>query len=96
MHLRLLATHPEYKDEGYAKALLRAGYEIARKTDAAVTVFAGPQGYVFFSGLGFSDRGPVPVAGAGEEVVIKAMSFDPTTERRRSSVMESFKNYLTN
>jgi ribosomal protein S18 acetylase RimI-like enzyme len=95
MYLKAMATHPEYEGEGYAKALLRAGYEIARKNEAAVTVFAGPRGYVFFSGLGFADRGPLLMQSGGDEVNIKAMSFDPTNERRRSSVMESFMHYIT-
>jgi GNAT superfamily N-acetyltransferase len=95
MYLKLIVTHPEYEGEGYAKALLRAGYELARKTDAAVTVFAGPRGYVFFSGLGFADRGPLLFQTASDELVIKAMSFDPTNERRRSSVVESFMSYIT-
>jgi ribosomal protein S18 acetylase RimI-like enzyme len=96
MYLKAMATHPEYEGEGYAKALLRAGYEIARKNEAAVTVFAGPRGYVFFSGLGFSDRGPLLMQSGGDEVNVKAMSFDPSNERRRSSVMESFMHYITN
>lgn len=95
MFLKLIATHPEYEGEGYAKALLRAGYELARKTEAAVTVFAGPRGYVFFSGLGFADRGPLSINTGGDDVTIKAMSFDPTNERRRSSVVESFMSYIT-
>lgn len=96
MYLKAMATHPEYEGEGYAKALLRAGYEIARKNEAAVAVYAGPRGYVFFSGLGFADRGPLVMQSSGDEVNVKAMSFDPTNERRRSSVMESFMNYITN
>lgn len=94
MYLKLIVTHPEYESEGYAKALLRAGYEVARGTGAAVCVFASPRGYVFFSGLGFHDRGPLVIQNGGEEVVIKAMSFDPANERRRSSVMESFMSYI--
>lgn len=96
LYLKLIATHPEYESEGYAKALLRAGYEVARGTGAAVCVFASPRGYVFFSGLGFHDRGPLTIQTGGEEVLIKAMSFDPANERRRSSVMESFMSYITN
>lgn len=95
MFLRAIVTHHEYKDEGYAKALLRAGYEIARRHEAAVTVLAGPQGYVFFSGLGFKDKGPMTLAGADESINIKAMSFDPANERRRSSVMEQFMHWAT-
>ena len=95
MFLKAMVTHPEYEGEGYAKALLRAGYEIARKNESAVTVFVGPRGYVFFSGLHFADRGPLDTQSLDTDFNIKAMSFDPTNERRRSSVMESFMQYIS-
>jgi ribosomal protein S18 acetylase RimI-like enzyme len=98
MYLQLLATHPDHQNRGYAKDLVHAYIVKAKKTGGVLTTLGGPFGYIFFSGLGFHDLGPVtipPSAATSDAHVIKAMSLVVNKEERRQSIVDSLLNYIS-
>jgi len=98
MYLQLLATHPDHQNRGYAKDLVHAYVVKAKKTGGVLTTLGGPFGYIFFSGLGFHDLGPVtipPSAATSDAHVIKAMSLVVNKEERRQSIVDSLLNYIS-
>jgi len=94
MYLHLLATHPDHRHRGYAKALCNWTMKAAIQDKLAVSLLASPRGYIFFSGLGFVDLGPIslPRSTSWEDGLnLKAMAFLPErTASRRSSLMSFF------
>jgi len=86
MYLHLLATHPDYQSRGHAKGLCQWILGMARENGSVVSTLASPTGYIFYSGLGFTDVGcvVVKVEEEWEEVVLKAMAHVPRKERRPS------------
>lgn len=97
-YLQLLATHPDHQNRGYAKDLVHAYVVKAKKTGGVLTAIGGPFGYIFFSGLGFHDLGPVtipPNAATSDGQVIKAMSLVINKEERRQSIVDSLLNYIS-
>lgn len=97
MYLQLLATHPNYRGQGYAKDLLRAYMVKAKQKGSVLTSFGGPFGYIFFSGLGFRDLGAValPSGIASDTVMVKAMSLVVPKEARRRSIVNAVVNHIT-
>lgn len=97
MYLQLLATHPNYRGQGYAKDLLRAYMVKAKQKGNVLTSFGGPFGYIFFSGLGFHDLGAIalPPGIASDTVMVKAMSLVVPKEARRRSIVNAVVNHIT-
>uniref|UniRef100_A0A8H7N4L1 N-acetyltransferase domain-containing protein n=1 Tax=Bionectria ochroleuca TaxID=29856 RepID=A0A8H7N4L1_BIOOC len=97
MYLQLLATHPNYRGQGYAKDLLRAYMVKAKQKGNVLTSFGGPFGYIFFSGLGFHDLGAIalPSGIASDTVMVKAMSLVVPKEARRRSIVNAVVNHIT-
>lgn len=67
LHLRILATHPDFQRRGAASALCRWGIEHAGERKQPVTVFASPMGQKLYIYLGFEYLGTVPVQVEGED-----------------------------
>lgn len=80
VHLRILATHPNFQRRGAGTALCRWGMEFAREGNEPLTVFASPMGQKLYTSLGFESLGSVPVQVEGEEqrLAIEAMIRHPT------------------
>ncbi|CAH0002873.1 unnamed protein product [Clonostachys byssicola] len=97
MYLQLLATHPNYRGQGYAKDLLRAYMVKAKQKGSVLTSFGGPFGYIFFSGLGFHDLGAIalPSGITSDTVMVKAMSLVVPKEARRRSIVNAVVNHIT-
>ncbi|KAL8288986.1 hypothetical protein RB597_000868 [Gaeumannomyces tritici] len=83
--LVLTATHPSHRFRGHARRLAAHGLALASRRRAAVSALAGPMGYIFLSGLRFSDCGLATVAVPGErdELDLKVM-VQPAPPGRRS------------
>ncbi|OAA70575.1 Acyl-CoA N-acyltransferase [Cordyceps fumosorosea ARSEF 2679] len=104
LFLRVLATHPDRRGRGYAKALCRWGMALARRRRVGVCVETGAaRGYVLFSGLGFRDLGVVdlpPVRGRHEGTeeegqVLKALRMDAEAVRAANpGAWDSFCKYI--
>jgi hypothetical protein len=90
--LRAIVTHPEYQQLGYGKILCRHGLQLARQRNTGVFTLASSRGYVFYSGLGFADRGHVTVKAEGQsdEIEFKAMVQVAPPEQRRGSLLDFF------
>lgn len=58
---------------------------------------ANPKAYILFSDLRFADVGhlPLPVESVGGVVALKAMLFDPASEPKRSSIVDSLFQYFS-
>lgn len=97
MYLQLLATHPEHRNKGYAKDLVHSYIVKAKQAGGVLTTLGGPLGYIFFSGLGFHDLGPItlPPSSASDAQIIKAMSLQIQKEERRQSLVDSLLNYIS-
>lgn len=97
IYLQLLATDPNHQNRGYAKDLVHSYIVKAKRKGAILTTIAGPFGYIFFSGLGFHDLGPVelPPSTASDAQLIKAMSLVVNKEERRQSIVDSVLNYIS-
>ena len=95
--IRMLATRPDYKRRGYGKALAARGIELARRKNMPVCVQVGSQGYILFSGLGFTDLGPLllPADKDGNELVLKALTLDSSRAQRRGSLIDSLLRYIS-
>ncbi|KAJ6442197.1 GNAT family acetyltransferase [Purpureocillium lavendulum] len=97
LYLRLLATRPDHQRRGYGKVLAAKAIEFARQQHLSVCLQSGARGYILFSGLGFSDMGPVMLpaeAKGGEELMLKAMMLSKERVQRRASWMESLLRYV--
>ncbi|KAI6778325.1 uncharacterized protein J7T54_005841 [Emericellopsis cladophorae] len=96
-YLQLLATHPDHQNHGYAKDLVHSHMVKAKQKGGVLTTLGGPFGYIFFSGLGFHDLGPVslPPSSASDSHIIKAMSLTVPKEERRQSIVDSVLNYIS-
>ncbi|KAI7779891.1 hypothetical protein LA080_000214 [Diaporthe eres] len=57
LHLRILATHPDFQRRGAASALCRWGIEYAGERKQPVTLFASPMGQKLYTYLGFDYLG---------------------------------------
>lgn len=97
VYLHVLATRPDYQRRGYGKALTAWGIDVARKMQMPVCVQAASRGYILFSGLGFSDLGPVllPADKGGDELVLKALVLDSSRADRRGSLVGSLLRYIS-
>ncbi|CAH0020284.1 unnamed protein product [Clonostachys rhizophaga] len=97
MYLQLLATHPNYRGQGYAKDLLLSYMAKAKQKGNVLATFGGPFGYIFFSGLGFHDLGAValPSGIANDTVMVKAMSLSVPKQGRRRSIVTAVVNHIT-
>lgn len=67
LHLRILATHPNFQRRGAGSALCRWGMEHARARKEPVTLFASPMGQKLYTRLEFDYLGTVPVQVEGED-----------------------------
>ncbi|KAK7703215.1 hypothetical protein SLS64_009191 [Diaporthe eres] len=67
LHLRILATHPDFQRRGAASALCRWGIDYAGERKQPVTLFASPMGQKLYTHLGFDYLGTVPVQVEGED-----------------------------
>lgn len=97
MYLQLLATHPDHQNRGYAKDLVHSYIQRAKQTGGVLTALGGPFGYIFLSGMGFHDLGPIslPPSSASDAQLIKAMSLVVPKEERRQSIVDSVINYIS-
>ncbi|KAH6684978.1 hypothetical protein F5X68DRAFT_262835 [Plectosphaerella plurivora] len=79
MFLSAVITSPVHKRRGYAKLLCRRGMTLAEKKGVALAALVSPNGYVFYSGMKFSDCGfsAVQVPGEEEEIDLKTMVYVP-------------------
>ncbi|KAG6354228.1 hypothetical protein INS49_004832 [Diaporthe citri] len=77
LHLRILATHPDFQRRGAASALCRWGVEYAGERKQPGTLFASPMGRKLYTYLGFKYLGTVPVQveGEDEKLSIGAMMY---------------------
>lgn len=96
-YLQLLATHPDHRNKGYAKDLVHSNITKAKQKGGVLTTLGGPLGYIFFSGLGFHDLGPItlPPSSASDAQIINAMSLQIQKEERRQSLVDSLLNYIS-
>lgn len=96
-YLQLLATHPDHQNHGYAKDLVHSYIVQAKQKGGVLTTLGGPFGYIFFSGLGFHDLGPItlPPSAASDAQIIKAMSLVVNKEERRQSIVDSVLSYIS-
>lgn len=96
-YLQLLATHPDHQNRGYGKDLVHSYMAKAKQKGGVLTALGGPFGYIFFSGLGFHDLGPVelPPSSATDAQMVKAMSLVINQEERRRSIVDSLINYIS-
>jgi hypothetical protein len=72
---------------------------VQKRSGGVLTALGGPLGYIFFSGLSFHDLGTVslpPSSATDEPIDVKAMSLEVPKEERRTSLVESLRNYLAN
>ncbi|VUC23752.1 unnamed protein product [Clonostachys rosea] len=78
--LQLLVTHPNHQGRGYAKDLIDAQVTRVKKEGTVLTAIGGSKAYIFFSGRGFRDMGPVEgsvgMAADAETETIKALSLE--------------------
>ena len=98
LYLRLLATRPDYQRRGYGKVLAAKAVEFARQQHLSVCLQSAARGYILFSGLGFSDLGPVTLpadAKSGEDLMLKAMMLSQERVQRRGPWMESLFRYVS-
>lgn len=84
IHLKILATHPDYRRRGAGTKLCNWGIDLAKKNQTYISVFASPMGEKLYAHLGFKELAVVVVQVKGEEekVSITAMLY---TERRKGS-----------
>lgn len=85
IHLKILATHPDYRRRGAGTKLCNWGIDLAEKNRAYISVFASPMGEKLYARLGFKELAVVVVQVKGEEekVSISAMLYTPG--RRKGS-----------
>jgi GNAT superfamily N-acetyltransferase len=95
-YLQLLVSHADHQQHGYGKDLVESFISKARQTGGVLTALGGPSGYIFFSGLGFHDLGPVsiPEGMSTDTQLVKMLSLVVEKERRRS-LTESVMHYLS-
>lgn len=88
MFLHAVITNPEWKGLGYAKHLAKHGMELACNKDVALAAVASPNGYIFYSGLGFKDCGSttVQVEGEADDINLKTMVYNPSHTKDPSAV----------
>lgn len=79
IHLRILATHPDYRRRGAGAKLCKWGIDLAEKNRTYISVFASPMGGELYAQLGFKELAVVVVQVKGEEekVNISAMLYTP-------------------
>lgn len=96
MYLQLLVTHVNHQQEGYGKDLVESSINKAKQKGGVLTALGGPSGYIFFSGMGFHDLGPVsiPESMSTDTQLVKMLSLVVEKERRRS-LTESVMHYLS-
>jgi predicted acetyltransferase len=77
LHLRVLATHPDFQRRGAGSALCRWGMEYAGDRGQPVTLLSSPMGQQLYSYLGFDYLGTVTVQveGEAEKLCIGAMMY---------------------
>ncbi|TQV89936.1 hypothetical protein V2A60_002529 [Cordyceps javanica] len=77
LHLRVLATHPDFQRKGAGSALCNWGIEWAKQRHVPVTLFSSPMGQQLYSSLGFTKIGAVTVRveGEQEELSIGVMEY---------------------
>ncbi|MBE3040990.1 GNAT family N-acetyltransferase [Candidatus Bathyarchaeota archaeon] len=78
LHLRILATHPDFQRRGAGSALCRWGMEYAGNREEPLTLFSSPMGQKLYLYLGFKYRGKtvtVQVEGETEKLSIRAMNY---------------------
>lgn len=83
IHLRILATHPDYWRRGAGTKLCNWGIDLAEKHRTYISVFASPMGEKLYAQLGFKKLAVVVVQVKGEEekVNISAMLYTPGHEK---------------
>ncbi|KAI9902066.1 hypothetical protein N3K66_003883 [Trichothecium roseum] len=96
-YLQLLAVHPDHQGQGHGKHLVQKAILNAKTTGGVLTTIGGPHGYIFFSGLGFHDLGPItlPESSATDARDIKALGMVIKKEERRASLVDSLLNYIS-
>lgn len=67
LHLRILATLPEFQRKGAGTALCRWGIERAKQHQVPVTLLSSPLGHALYSSLGFTDIATITVQVKEEE-----------------------------
>lgn len=79
IHLKILATHPDYWRRGAGTKLCNWGIDLAEKNRTYISVFASPMGEKLYARLGFKELAIVVVQVKGEEekVSISAMLYTP-------------------
>lgn len=84
IHLKIMATHPDYRRRGAGTKLCNWGIDIAEKNQTYISVFASPMGEKLYSRLGFKELAVVVVQVEGEEekVSILAMLYTSGHEKR--------------
>ncbi|CAH0020286.1 unnamed protein product [Clonostachys rhizophaga] len=96
--LQLLVTHPNHQGRGYAKDLIDSQVCRVKKGGGVLTTIGGSKAYIFFSGRGFSDLGPVEgsagVAADAETETIKALSLVIKKVDKGKSFVDSVVDYV--
>lgn len=88
-----IITHPDWKREGFSKALVKHIAQLAGQKDMVVAALTSPfSGYVFYSGNGFSYHGriAVEVEGEREDLELQTMVYavpERSQARRGSSFL---------
>jgi len=82
LHLRILATHPDFQRRGAGSTLCRWGMQRATSARVPVTLFSSPMGQQLYSFLGFDYIGTVivQVKGEDEKLSIGAMIYPYRTD----------------
>lgn len=80
LHLRIMATHPDYQRRGAGTMLCNWGISEVQKKNSRISVFASPMGKLLYTHLGFEELGVVVVQVEGEEekLIIPAMLYEPS------------------
>ncbi|CAH0002869.1 unnamed protein product [Clonostachys byssicola] len=93
--LQLLVTHPNHQGRGYAKDLVNSQASRVKKDGGVLTAVGGSKAYIFFSGRGFSDLGPVQgVAADAETDTIKALSLVIKKVDKGKAFVDSVVDYV--
>lgn len=88
MVLLLTATLPSYRFRAFAKALCSHGTAQASKRGLPVSALASPMGYIFYSGMGFSDCGLVTVQVPGEQEKLELKAMVLAAPERKASISQ--------
>lgn len=96
--LHAVITHPDWKREGYSRALVKNIAQAASQKDMVVGALTSPfSGYVFYSGNGFAYHGRIAVEVPGEREDLELQTMvSARTERPQSRKGSSFMGWTSN